>query len=137
MQCNDVRTISYKMNSNQLTQYGSFDLSKISIFANLPKYIIIYILEYGEEIRYRTGIYINHFTCHNKLHRTMRYKLLNMIMKEYEDGKYSIALPISKSKYLFICADNFEGRERIYIMTFKYNGKSEIRLLDVIEHYVI
>jgi hypothetical protein len=93
-------------------------------------------LEYGEEIRYRTGMYINHFTFHNKLHRTMRYKLLCMIMKEYEDGKYSVALPISKSKYLFICADNFEDRERIYIMTFKYIGKTHINLMGVIEHYI-
>lgn len=126
--------ISYNMNSNQLTQYGTRDTS---LFANLPKYIIIYILEYGEEIRYRTGMYINHFTFHNKLHRTMRHKLLNLTMKEYEDGKYSIELPISKSKYMFICADNFEDRERIYIMTFKYIGKTEIKLLNVVEHYII
>ena len=76
--------------------------TNISLFAKLPKYVIIHILNYGEEIRYRTGIYMNRFSVRNKLERTIRRKLLNMNMKEYEDGKYSVNLPISKTIYLFI-----------------------------------
>lgn len=92
----------------------------ISKFSELPKYIIIYILEYGEEIRYRTGIYINRFSVRNKFVRIIRNKLLNMYMKEYADGKYSIILPITKKSYLFICTDYFENKELIYIMKFKW-----------------
>jgi hypothetical protein len=94
-------------------------MSTFSIFSKLPKYIIVIIIGYNDDISYRSGKYINRIKKDDD-----RCNLLMTIPKKIYDiyeMNYYVYLQIDgdKDKYLLMESETHDNNYYIYLT--KYN----------------
>ena len=100
----------------------------MSIFSNLPTYIIAKIIEYNDVISYRTGKYINRIKNND-----YRYQLLMTIpQKDYDEysNEYSVYLPIDDDNYLYMVSEMFNNNNN-YICLIKYHWYKSILYVEI------